>query len=211
MNKVSTFIISQYYDSKNLRGVLDAYEDLLQKNIGDQLPKLKNQMTIRATGIWLDMLAARFAISRPLLPDGESPVYFGLVTDGADTDGKGTFGVAPFVPDGGSATAGHRPASDASFALMIRMVASALINDGTQDSVSNILDGVFAESFVVDNQDMTASLYIILSGSENDRNIIMGNLNILPKPAGVRFDVERFTYFGFSSEDSSFDDGPFQD
>lgn len=164
MEKISTRLISQYYNSPRIAGVLDAFEDAGNDGILVASDDLKPMMASEAKGYWLELLAMRFNFSRPLLSDPNSAKAFGLVENGINRAGKGTFSQAPFVKDGEGYSAGRQEASDRLFATLIAMKASSLRTDGSQDDINVILDGLFSGSFAVDNQDMTMTVLIHLEG-----------------------------------------------
>jgi hypothetical protein len=75
--------------------------------------------------------------------------------------------------------------------------------------VSQILNAIFPGSFVADHQDMSGTIFLNTNSSDNDKNILLGNLSLFPRPAGVSFNVEEFGVFGFNETDATFDHGPF--
>ncbi len=189
MIKISDLLISQYYNSANLRGVLESFQGILQKDIGDNLEPLRSCMGIKAEGVWLELLAARFAIRRPLVPD-EFSKYFGLVEDGESTEGKGTFSQAPFAPDGRGGIAGKQPTSDASFRIILAMRCAALSSRCTHDELLRLLESLLPQSTIIDNQDMTGTVELkAQDGRQADAQVIKSNFHLFPRPSGVSYDV----------------------
>jgi hypothetical protein len=213
---ISERVISQYDGSAKLKAVIDLFESVLRSGIGSPSADLLPEMTIKAQGYWLELLGKRFSMIRPVLPDVETPIFFGLVEGEAgdptyDTNGKATFAQAPFVPDGqGGGLLGKVLASDEAYGNLISMKVGSLRTDGTQDSVNQILHGAFFGSYVVDNQDMTMSVFIRATGSENDVSIIMNNPDLIPRPVGVGMTVTQYDgIFGFDGNGVGFDQSSF--
>jgi len=215
---VSKHIISQYDGKDKLHAVVDLFQSVLQASIGDQAGKLLGGMTSKATGYWLELMGKRFALSRPVLPSAEVPKFFGLV-EGVDGDptfddtGKATFTRAPFVPDGqGGGLQGMVMASDEAYADLINMKVGSLRTDGSQDDVNIILNGIFTGSYVLDNQDMTISVFINSNGSQNDVKIIMNNPDLIPRPVGVSMTLSEYEgAFGYDGAGTGFDQRPYKE
>ncbi len=63
-SKISDFVISQYYESTRLKGILENFEDMLNADIATPAEDLKVEGGLGARGYWLELLGRRFAITR---------------------------------------------------------------------------------------------------------------------------------------------------
>lgn len=90
--------------------------------------------------------------------------------------------------------------------IAVNTVAAFMASDerlSIQDSISTTFNG---RAYVVDNQDMTLTLYVAPEVDENKLRLIR-QLDLLPKPQGVRYDViaqaEPGSTFGFGNNPES--------
>jgi hypothetical protein len=102
--------------------------------------------------------------------------------------------------------------TDNQYRLLIRAkvslnVTSAYIASDERISIQDVINQVFAgRAYVIDNQDMSLTLYISPSVSLDELRLIR-RLNLLPKPQGVRYSfvilAEPGVTFGFNNNPNS--------
>jgi len=223
MINVTDLLISQYYRSQKMRDILQAFEDILSENIAEKIQYLKNQMTIKADGIFLDLIGDRLGLQRPAIgsggrffgfvewddPDETNPalITYDDVTD--QLENKGTFSDAPFVPDRQRTQKSSQLATDSAYRKLLIMRGASLLNKCTQDEINAVLESALPGAFVSDNQDMSGECYLPINSSTLDGEVVYDNTNVIPRPAGVNYNIEQFSYFGFSPVDAVFGGGPF--
>ena len=164
--KTTDRLIAQYYNSPKMRAIIDNIEALITENMTAALLTLKTKMGIQADGYWLELLGKRFEFPRPMMSDPDSAVFFGLVTNGQITNGKGTFGEAPFVGDNESISGGKVESSDAMYATLLGLLISSMRTTGSQDNIAEIVDTMYEGSSIIDHQDMTMTVAVHLRFKE---------------------------------------------
>ncbi len=179
LEPASKVLPRQHYGTVRTKGIVDTFEATVIALLYTAVLTLKTQVTVNATGVWLDLLALRFGLLRPYKNIGDS-FFFGF--DG-NPQSVG-FNLAPFRPDGQD-LAGKIPITDALFKQLLKARAGTLRTNGTQDNVNQILNESYPGSYVTDGLDMTMTAELDLDVLDDDLAIILQQEGRIPKPAGV--------------------------
>lgn len=190
-------LIKQYWDRPNARGEIEAgaasWEAI--RDVFAQFPDqfdLDSELTEAELG-----LSGGFVLG---LSDGVS--VLGLAAQSAignrlDLIGK-IVGLSRRQPDA---------LNDEDYRLLLKVkiaknnASAFMVNDDwitIQDVIELAFDG---QAFVVDNQDMSLTLYVESAGFDPDLISIVVSSDLLPKPQGVRYDIVANTGgipFGFA-------------
>lgn len=204
LTQTSTLLTKRYHVADSMKSLLDSQVENWQELIVDPAQQLKEKGTIKADGVWLDLLAKRFRITRPTKPATEVK-YFGF---SGNPKAVG-FNQDPFFPKGGDPNVEQVPMPDGLFRQFLQIVVSGLRSNGTQDVINQIVGDALPGSYVLDNLDMTMTLVISLDDAEYDYDLSALSDQVVPKPCGVGLEIEIYESFGFDGAGSIFDDGPF--
>lgn len=209
MSNYTDLLIQQYYRKPKARATIDLWcgeLDAVQENLVDLL----NQVDIdQARGYSLDIIGRRVGIAREL-PSYISKGFFAFY----GADGKGWNSGIWYRK--GESTLDSISLTDADYKFIIKAKILKNFQDGTLDSVLNALSKLMGSNIgVTDNYNMTANIYAPLSQLSPIQSYLIQNLDLLPRPIGVRytfFDVGK-EYFGFDGFKASkgFDEGSFID
>ena len=203
LSPVSEVLAQQHKRSVRCKALLDSLQDLAVEKIESAAQSLKESCSIKARGVWLTLLAARFAYKRPYKLSATA-FFFGF-----DGNPQATpFNKAPFRPDGDT-LAGKIPVSDAVFLGLLLARTGSLRTNGTQDNINELLDSAYPGSYVTDGQDMTMALNLIVDVLDDDLEIILQQKGSILKPAGVALDTQLIEFFGFDGTGVGFDQAPF--
>lgn len=209
MSKYTDLLIQQYQKKPKARATIDLWcgeMDKVQANMVDLL----NQVDIdQARGYSLDIIGRRVGIAREM-PSYISKGFFSYY----GADGKG-WNKGVWYREGDS-TNDTISLTDIDYRFIIKARILKNFQDGTLDSVLNALEKLMGSNVsVIDNYDMTASVYAPLSTLSPIQSYLIQKLDILPRPIGVKynfFDIGT-PYFGFNGFKGSlgFDLGSFID
>lgn len=209
MSDYTNLLIQQYFKKPKARATIDLWCGELDK-VQANLIDLLNQVDIdQARGYSLDIIGRRVGIVREM-PSYISKGFFAYY--GADGKGwnKGVWYRA------GDSTSDTISLVDNDYRFMIKAKILKNFQDGTIDSILNALTKLMGSNVgVIDNYDMTANVYAPLSLLSPIQSYLIQNLDILPRPIGVKynfFDIGK-DYFGFDGFRASkgFDEGSFID
>lgn len=186
-----------------MRALLDTLQTLAEEQIQEPAGVLIDNAAIEAKGYWLELLAKRFKMERPYKLSATAS-FFGF--DGNPQSKP--FSQAPFRPDGDT-LAGKIPLGDKLFRKMLLATAGGLRTNGQQDSINKLLHTTYPGSFVVDNGDMTATLYLQENLLDDDFEVLLQSKAKIPKPCGITMDIVKITAFGFDGVGAPFDTAEF--
>lgn len=173
----------RYRNSETARALIDALREISETEIHETAKEVAKMGSAEARGKWLDWLAARFGILRPMKP-ADGAKFFGF----AGNPGAVGFNQAPFRPR--ELIGSLIPISDIVFGPLALSLATGLRFDGTQNGLNQLLSQAYPGSYAFDNQDMTYDVYLDLSAYlEDDRAALTANGAGLPKPAGVKMNL----------------------
>lgn len=191
------------YQNTNVQTLMQQIGQLFDQYLVQVVVQYSTEFSLdTATGTWLDYVGYRLGVfERPALPTVAGD-YFGY-----DSSGGTGFDQDSFVVD----TEDTIPIDDNLFRAFLRAKAQQLITDCTPENIRNALLYVFEEVQVVDNQNMTITVYIY---SSYDQDVIQAlvDAGVITKPAAVRIIVELvpLEYFGFdTSGGTGFDQASF--
>ena len=180
--------------------------DKVQANLVDLL----NQVDIdQARGYSLDIIGRRVGIIREM-PSYISKGFFSYY----GADGKGWNSGIWYRA--GDSTGDTISLADSDYRFIIKAKILKNFQDGTLDSVLNARTKLMGSNVgVTDNYNMTANIYAPLSLLTPIQSYLIQNLDLLPRPVGVKynfFDIGK-EYFGFDGFRASkgFDEGSFID
>jgi hypothetical protein len=213
-SEYTTLLIKQYWEKPKAFAEIELKSGTWQ-TARDFLASLDQAFDLDfAVGPQLDVLGRIVGIPREV-PDVIPKVYFGFSINPNNEGFASKFDVlrvgGPFF-DRFSNPFTSQQLNDDDYRFFIRVKvalnwASAYLTSderiGIQDVILAAFDG---RAYVVDNLDMTLTLYIspVIS---LDRLRLIQRLNLLPKPQGVRYDLviqaEPGSTFGFSSNPNS--------
>jgi len=214
VDEISNLLIKQYWEKPKAKAEIDLQASTWEKDRAF-LSSLDPAFDLdNAVGAQLDVLGRIVGISRSV-PSVVPKVYFGFSINDSSQGFSDKFNSlrigAPFF-DKFSQPFTDLQLGDSDYRFFIRVKASLNRAAGyvSSDQYISIQDVVLAafdgRAFVVDNLDMTLSLYVSPVVSL-DRLRLIRALNLLPKPQGVRYKViiqaEPGETFGFSSNPSS--------
>ena len=177
-------VISQYASSPVLLSLVDGlnYAFDRQDDFNNFYDLLWNVDT--AEGFGLDVWGRIVGVGRGLyIPDSQ---YLGF----SDSDGSNPFGYGVFY-GGGSFTPNYRM-TDIVYRRVILAKAALNITDGSIPAINSIMMALFPDYgnvYVRDNADMTMTFVFGAVPSTIDYAIVTQS-GVIPKPAGVSFDVE---------------------
>jgi len=151
--------------------------------------------------VWAIILDIPLSFSAP--PSSESKIGFGFGTQ------RKNFNNGNFK----SRTAGGVTLTTEQKRIALRLRYFQLVTDGTPFRVNKFLGELFAADglvYVRDNLDMTCT-YIFSFYPPSQLQLILDEFDLLPRPAGVRFDytTDLGDFFGFGSSKANFDNGGF--
>lgn len=214
VDEISNLLIKQYWEKPKAKGEIDLKAATWEKTrafIADLDPAFDLD---NAVGAQLDVLGRIVGISRSV-PGVVPKIYFGFSINPTSKGFSDKFNNlregGPFF-DKFSLPFTALQLGDSDYRFFIRVKASLNRASGyvSSDRYIGIQDVVLAafegRAYVIDNLDMTLTLYVSPSVSL-DRLRLIRALNLLPKPQGVRYKViiqaEPGETFGFSNNPSS--------
>lgn len=203
LQQASSTLTRAYKRNDQFITLLDGIQSIIDLYLVNPTLFLKEQGTIEAVGVWLDLLAKRFGLERPYKNSGDS-FFFGFEGNPQSTP----FNQAPFRPDGDT-LAGRIPLGDDVFKQLLQATTGGLRTNGQQDNINQIISEAYPGSYVVDNGNMSMTLYLFVDILPDDLEaVLLTNANI-PKPAGVKLDIVEVNTFGFDGNGVGFDQGSF--
>lgn len=164
-----------------------------------------------ATGKQLDIIGRIVGLNRSV-PLVVAKKYFGFINKNSTSY---SFGKAPFL-NGNEETYTDLQLNDFDFRFFLRAKIAKNFANSDILSINEIVGFLFNdEAFVTDNEDMTLNLYIEES-VDVERVRIIQQLDLLPKPQGVRYNTFRqytegrtFGFINKNSESRKFGEGKF--
>lgn len=203
-------LIQQYIRKPKARATIDLWcgeLDTVMENVSDLLAQLDIDT---ASGYSLDIIGRRVGVSRTL-PSFASKGYFAW--KGA-VGGKGwNKGVWYRY---GESTTGTVVLEDFDFRFLIKTKILRNFQNGSLDYIFNSLVKLFGDNVnLTDNHDMTCTILLPLSTLREAQVYMLNELDILPRPVGVKYivqdiGVKAFGFDGFINS-QGFDEGSFID
>ena len=205
MSEYLNLIIQQYYNKPKAMAEIGLYSDEFEK-VFNILNDFVNKFDLdKATGDRLDKIGKIVGFGR-IVENAIPKVYFGF-NDNVESK---SFGEAPFfdiVTDSGLSPT-ELDDNQYKFYLTAKIAKNiskaVMIDDegfSVQDAVSFLFNG---NAFVLDNQNMTLTIYVDSQFNENDIKFLK-ELDLLPKPQAVGYKF----IISFNSENSfGFSDNP---
>lgn len=195
--------IQQYYNKPRASAEIGLIAGEIEK-VFDILNDFVNQFDLdKATGDRLDLIGKIVGISR-IVEDGIPKEYFSFE---GNPLGRG-FGLGSFFRI--TTDSGFSPTQldDNQYQFYIKAkiaknISSAVMVSDDKNSVQDAVSFLFNKNaFVVDNQNMTLTVYVDSIFNENEVKFLRG-LNLLPKPQGVGYkfiiSFDSNATFGFSN------------
>lgn len=209
MSDYTDLLIQQYIRKPKARATIDLWcgeLDVVQENLTDLLTQIDIDS---AHDYSLDIIGRRVGVSREL-PSYISKGYFAYY----GADGKG-WGKGVWYRKG-EATSDSILLADSDFRFLIKAKILRNFQDGTLDSLLNALTKLVGTNIsVLDNYDMTASVYVPLTTLSPIQAYVLQNMDILPRPIGVKYNFYDIgtPHFGFDGFKVSqgFNEGSFID
>lgn len=184
-------IIQQYYDRTKAPAEIDLYSSEFEL-IFNFISDFENQFDLdQATGDRLDLIGKIVGASR--IVESADPVikeYFSFA-DNPDPNAR-TFGEAPFFDIVNDTQVTDTELDDVRYRFYLRAkisknIAAALMESDDQVSIQDIIQYLFnGKAFVVDNLDMSLTIYVDEDIPEEDIKLILDQ-DLIPKPQGVRY------------------------
>jgi hypothetical protein len=201
-------IIQQYYDKPRAKAEIGLYTAEFEA-IYSILKDFESQIDVdRARGKSLDLIGKIVGISR-IVENGIPKKYFGF-SDNLEAFGFGSGTFFDITTD-----SGYSPTqlNDAQYRFFIKAkiaknISSAVMISDDKNSIQDAVQYLFEnKAYVVDNQDMTLTIYVD-SNFDEDEIRFLRELNLLPKPQGVRYRVivsyNVDNTFGFNNNSNAF-------
>jgi len=189
-------LIKQYWEKPNARGEIAAQAATWEK-IRDIMDQFGDEFDIDiATGDRLDIIGKIIGIGR-IIPFVIAKVAFGFNGNpnarGFDSKFEMLVDRAPFLSKfEPTRTPLELNDDDYRFFIKVRIAAnsgSAFMVSDTRVTMQDVVNTAFeGNAYVVDRQDMTLALYVSPTFN-SERLLAIRNLDLLPKPQGVRYDV----------------------
>lgn len=194
IERYSKFLIKQYYEKPKARQTVEFFLYELQQ-VADVSRDLINWLDVdTTTGEWLDIIGRIVQLPRRV-PNVVVKNYFGF----SDNENAGSFGDlfvvidngAPFY-DANSSQYGEYELDDETYRRLLKVkiaqnnVACFMDSDervSIQDVIEQAFDG---DAYVIDNQDMTLTLFASPSIGKQELRLI-SELGLMPKPMAVRY------------------------
>jgi len=214
VTETTNLLIKQYWEKPRAKAEIE-FRAQTWKTVSDFLAALDPAFDLdNAVGAQLDVLGRIVGISRNV-PDVVPKVFFGFSINSTSAGFSDKFDQlrigGPFF-DKFSLPFTDLQLNDNDYRFFIRVKASlnrssAYLSSDEFVSIQSVILAAFdGRAYVVDNLDMTLTLYVSPVVSL-DRLRLIRVLNLLPKPQGVRYDVitqaEPGATFGFSNNPSS--------
>ena len=188
------------YQLTNVDTLLRAISAVQETNLNAVMNQYVSKLNVdTADGVWLDYLGYRLGVlNRPSV--ARSGDFFGF-------DGTGeNFDQAPFA----SESADRVPIDDDIYRKFLKSRALQLITDGTQQDIIDALKLVFEDAIVINNYNMTMSVFIITAMSTQVVEALIAD-GVIIRPAGVEIigQIVSGDLFGFDGTALGFDQAPF--
>jgi hypothetical protein len=175
-------VLSQYANSPILLELIDDFAQWLDpaSRFRDFFNLMWNIDT--AVGFGLDVWGRILGVNRVLqVPTGE---YLGFESD----DQAKPFGYGIFY--GGSRLTDNVALTDTAYRSLLLAKAALNITNASTPAINIILLNLFGNGYVRDNLDMSIT-YVFTEALSPAQTAIVFQSGVLPKPAGVSFDVEQ--------------------
>ncbi len=157
-------LITQYRESENLKGWIDGWLDLTQREIIDGLQEVQDQLSLdTAGGVWLDFIGERLGYSRPNRRM-DNLLYFGFGTYNAAGDRMPDdlftgWNQEPFY-DAGQAVMGVAPIPDNWYRSMLKARGISIIGGTSIENLDRVAQALFnLASYVTETPTMTANRF----------------------------------------------------
>ena len=134
-------------------------------------------------GVLLDFAGYRFGLRRPLVDLGRS--YFGFDGTG-NTPLTGSFDEAPFFSQNAFSDT-KAPLPDRFFRPLVKLAAFNKIGVKTNEKCLGALQTVYPDGYIQDNEDLSITYFV--DDSILMLSVLIGEMNLWPKPAGIAYDV----------------------
>ncbi|MGI7062258.1 DUF2612 domain-containing protein [Citrobacter amalonaticus] len=208
INRYTLMLIKQYWEKPKARSEIQTMLAQWQV-IADFIRNPDNFDLDRVTGYRLDVIGRIVGLPRSV-PAALARVFFGfkshLNSAGFDSKSNATYIGAPFYSKFSPAYGDYQLA-DNEYRRFLRVkiarnAAGATIASDERVSLQDVIQAAFnCRAYVTDRLDMTLALNISPQVSVDELRLIV-QLDLLPKPAGVRYDyfyqVTPGMTFGFS-------------
>ena len=134
-------------------------------------------------GVLLDFAGYRFGLRRPLVDLDRA--YFGFDGTG-NTPLTGSFDEAPFFSQNAFSDS-KTPLPDRFFRPLVKLAAFNKIGVKTNEKCLGALQTVYPDGYIQDNGDLSITYFV--DDSILMLSVLIGELNLWPKPAGIAYDV----------------------
>ena len=192
----SDLLISQWRAAPLMQGMTQGMIDVIQEDVANTLDELYRMLDVdTAAGVWLDFLAKRVGIERPLVINEAGDDRFGFR---GPTQAM-NFDVSPFK--GGLANAARLPLNDTVFRKMVKARGILDKSGGdffTFERATLVID---PDSICKDNRDMTINIQTELAREFR----IADTIGALPRSAGITLVYNEEPTFGFKGAGEGFD------
>ena len=136
-------------------------------------------------GVLLDYAGYRFGIRRPLVDTTTAQAYFGFDGTG-NTPATGSFDEAPFFSQNAFSDS-KAPLADRFFRSLVKLAAFNKIGVKTNEKCLGALKTVYPDGYIQDNLDLSITYFV--DDSAMMLSVLIGEMNLWPKPAGIAYDV----------------------
>ena len=138
-------------------------------------------------GVLLDFAGYRFGIRRPLVDTVSVTArdYFGFDGTG-NTPPTGSFDEAPFFSQNAFSDS-KVPLVDRFFRSLVKLAAFNKIGVKTNEKCLGALKTVYPDGYIQDNLDLSITYFV--DDSAMMLSVLIGEMNLWPKPAGIAYDV----------------------
>lgn len=214
INEYALLLIKQYWEKPKARAEIEM-KLRKYKAVADLLKSILVQLDVDvATGAQQDLIGRIVGMSRNV-PNVVPKVFFGFI-ESVNTEGfSDKFNIAkrgaPFYSKFAEKYTNQQLSNEQFRQLLkakiaINNASSTMISDERVSMQDAIMQSFNGRAYVVDNQDMTVTLYVSPTVQANELRLIR-KLNLLPKPQGVRYrfviQSEPGLTFGFSNNPAS--------
>ena len=195
IDATTDLLVTQWATSGNLRGIIQAYLDVLEEYIIAPLEYLETHRTIDgAEGVWLRYIGERLGLPIPSV-DAPTNMVFGFATNNVGFD-QGLIYDDEIVLE-------KQPISNVLYRKYLKARAVSLLARGDTPVFESALSYIDPNAYVVDAHNMSMRVHTELV-ADVELAIVIGSI---PKTAGVGVTVTNLQFFGFATNDVGFDQG----
>ena len=189
-------LISQWRAAPKMHGMTAGIVGIVQEDVADSFDQIFAMLDIEtAEGVWLDFLAKRVGIDRPLITNSDDDDRFGWR---GPSQAMG-FDSAPFR--GELATADKYPLPDITFRKFVKARGILDKTGGDFPTFQRACHAIDSDSQAVDNRNMT----VTIKTSLQDEFQLADTIGALPRAAGVQIIYTEFPTFGMKGAGEGFD------